>query len=342
MASWRTARRITRAREKRAGIIMEEKIHRPARIYSDMRDAIFEELFLLAKEDKNIVLLMGDQGAQSFKKFREQIPEQFINAGIAEQNMIGVAAGLALAGKKPFVHAIANFVTLRCYEQIKINLGIMRLPIVLMGIGAGYAYGADGPTHHSIQDVAAIRAIPGIAILNASDTVNASVFPGLAVNISGPAYIRFDKGAFPSIYDYDHNFNDGLAELRPGKEVVIVSTGVMVHTALEISDRLRLTGIQAGVIDLYRIKPLNEQMLACLLEPALAVVTLEEHIPRGGIGTIVSDLLCDRGIFLRFKRFGLPERDSFDYGSREWFSEKNGLTAAHLTGKIASLIGRKI
>lgn len=252
--------------------------------------------------------------------------------------MIGVGAGLALAGKKPFLHAIANFITLRCYEQIKINLGIMKLPVVLVGIGSGYAYGNDGPTHHADQDVAAMRAIPGINILNVSDTASASAFPHLAASLSGPTYIRLDKGTFATIYGHDHDFNDGLALLASGSEVVIVSTGIMTHTALAVSEALKIIGVQAGVIDLYRIKPLNEQLLSGLLKTARNVVTLEEHAAYGGIGSVVSDLLADHGISLRFKRFGLADRASFDYGSREWFHCVNGLDAVSIARSISSFI----
>lgn len=302
-------------------------VRRPPRDYSDMRDAIFEELFILASADKDIVLLMGDQGAQTFRKFKEQMPDRFINAGIAEQNMIGVGAGLALAGKKPFLHAIANFITLRCYEQIKINLGIMRLPIVLVGIGAGYAYGDDGPTHHADQDVAAMRAIPGLTILNAADTVSVSAFLYLAQSIAGPVYIRLDKGAFPALYGYDHNFNDGLSELKFGCDVLIISTGTMAHTAIAVADRLKFDGVQVGVVDLYRIKPVNEKLLFDLLTAQKCVVTLEEHISYGGLGSVISDFLCDNGLSLRFKRIGLPDAASFDYGNRSWFHSRHGLDA---------------
>ncbi len=130
------------------------------RNYTDTRDAFFEELYLLAVADNNVILIHGDQGAETFKKFRQIIPGQIINGGIAEQNLIGVAAGLALGGKKVFVHAIAPFITLRCYEQIKNDLGLMGLPVTLVGIGAGYSYGDAGPTHHAVQDLSILRAIP--------------------------------------------------------------------------------------------------------------------------------------------------------------------------------------
>ncbi|OGN33303.1 MAG: hypothetical protein A3F98_00300, partial [Candidatus Yanofskybacteria bacterium RIFCSPLOWO2_12_FULL_41_8] len=220
--------------------------------YADMRDAFFEELYTLALADSSVVLIHGDQKAHTFEKFKQAIPSQIINGGIAEQNLIGVAAGLTLGGKKVFVHAIASFLTLRCYEQIKVDLGLMGLPVTLVGVGAGYSYGDAGPTHHAVQDLSILRAISGMTILNASDTVSLSRFPEIAHrNTNGPLYIRFDKDNPPPIYTGEENFYAGLAKIRNGKDVIIISTGLMVHRALAVADILNSRGIDIGVVDVY-------------------------------------------------------------------------------------------
>lgn len=237
-------------------------------IYNDMRDAIFEELYSIAKKDKDVILLVGDQGARSFEKFKKNIPSQFINMGPAEQNVISVAAGLALGGKKVFAHAIASFITSRCYEQIKIDIGVMDLPVTIIGVGSGYSYESDGPTHHCNQDLSIMRGIPGLTILSASDPISVANFPDLAYNNPGPVYIRFDKGVFPFIYDpkVDHNFKKGLRLVKTGKDLIIISTGIMTHRAIEVAQNLKKNNIEAGVIDLYRIKPVNENLLLKLLK----------------------------------------------------------------------------
>lgn len=314
------------------------KILAPKRRYLDMRDAFFEELFQIAVSDKDVILLMADQGAATFKKFEEKIPEQIINVGISEQNMISLAAGLALSGKKVFVHAIANFTTLRCYEQIKVDLSIMNLPVTIAGIGAGFTYGSDGPTHHANQDIAAMRAIPGIRILNASDSVNLSVFPHIAYRIPKLTYIRFEKGNFKALYDKKHNFLDGMHEVVKGDDSVIISTGVMIHQAREIANQFK---VKVGVIDIYQLKPLNEKKLLRILSKYKNIIVLEEHLSYGGLATIIADFLADHSINKNFLRIGLPDENSFVYGDREYMHKQIGISSPQIIRKIEKFLKDK-
>lgn len=307
------------------------KIPAPKQKYQDMRDAFFEELFQIASKDKDVILLMADQGAMTFKKFEEKIPNQLINVGIAEQNMISVAAGLALCGKKVFVHAIANFTTLRCYEQIKVDLSIMNLPVTIAGIGAGFTYGSDGPTHHANQDIAAMRAIPGIRILNASDTVNLSTFPHVAYQIPQLTYIRFDKGNYPALYNENHNFQGGMGEIIKGEDTVIISTGTMVHQAVKVAKYFKS---KVGVIDIYQLKPLNEKKLYKILSAYKKIVVLEEHLSYGGLATIVADLLADYSLKKSFLRIGLPDENFFVYGDRNYMHQQIGISVPQIIKKI--------
>jgi transketolase len=305
------------------------------KVYSDMRDAFFEELYSIAEKDKDVMLLVGDQNAMSFKKFYEKIPNQIINAGISEQNLIGVSAGLSLSGKKVFVHAISNFLTLRCYEQINFDLGLMNLPVTLVGVGSGFSYGDEGATHHSTQDIALMKTIPGMNIYNASDTVSLARFPHLVYGNPGLNYIRFDKESFNPIYDkIDHNFNLGLAKIKEGDDALIISTGNMTHNALEITKQLGCKKINIGVIDLYRIKPLNKKLLLNYLTQSKNVITLEENLKYGGIGSTISDLICDEGLKIGFKRFGLEDKFSLDYGSRDYITKQAELDTNKVSEKI--------
>ncbi len=296
-----------------------------------MRDAFFEELFQIAVNDRDVILLMADQWVKTMEKFEEKIPNQLINVGITEQNMISVAAGLALSKKKVFVHAIANFATLRCYEQIKIDLSIMNLPVTIVGIGTGLTYGSDGPTHHASQDIAAMRVIPKIRILNASDTVSLSVFPHLAIKAPMLTYVTFDKGSFPAHYTKSHNFFSGVHEIIKGKELVIISTGVMVHQAVNIANEFKG---RVGVIDVYQLKPLNEQRLRKLLSSYKKIVVLEEHLSYGGLATIVADLMADYSMNKKFLRVGLPDENLFVYGDREYVYSQIGISATKIIRKI--------
>ena len=309
--------------------------------YTDFRDAFFEELFRIAKKDPDVILLMADQGALSFEKFKKEIPKQIINAGTAEQNMIGVAAGLAMTGKKVFVHAIANFTTLRCYEQIKVDLSIMNLPVTIVGVGAGFAYTSDGPTHHANQDIAAMRAIPNMKIFNASDTYSLAKFAYLAYKSDCPVYIRFDKGNFPIIHDKtEDNLKDGFSFLRHGKDTLVVSTGVMVHKVLEISEILKREKLNIGVMDIYRLKPINEPLLLRAIKKYKNIITVEEHIEIGGLGSIIGELLAKMSVTLEFKKICLADSNIFVYGDRDYMLSKVNLDNKSLSNKIAQLINK--
>ena len=256
-------------------------------------------------------------GAFSLVKFKNDFPDQFINVGIAEQNMVSVAAGLALAGRKVFIYTIIPFITQRCYEQIKIDLCSMNLPVTILGVGPGLTYGNDGPTHHGTQDIAIMRALPEITILNPSDAIMAAASINIGYQNSGPTYIRIDKGKIPEIYNQNSDFSDGLAELKAGSDLTIIATGIMVHQALKVAQELDSQSISTGVIDLYRIKPLNKEKLSRIIDNSKCLVTLEENSIIGGIGSAVSEFLTDNGKTIPLKRIALPDTHCFESGDRE-------------------------
>lgn len=283
----------------------------------DMRDAFFYKLYQLAKQDRQVMLLVDDFGAPSLDQFRRDLPHQYINVGIAEQNMVSVAAGLALEGKKVYVYAIAPFVTLRCFEQIKIDLCLMNLDVTAVGVGAGFAYDSSGPTHHAIDDLAVMMALPNIQIYSPSDSVAAEALASLSYTRSGPKYIRFDRGKTSVFYPTNQDFTDGLAELKKGKDILFIATGAMVNQALCLEKKLKETGISAGVIDLYRLKPLNKKLLKNLIGGIKRVFTLEEHVIDGGLGSLVSSFLADYGVITQLERIGIESSKAFCYGKRE-------------------------
>ncbi|MBU1083541.1 MAG: 1-deoxy-D-xylulose-5-phosphate synthase [Candidatus Omnitrophica bacterium] len=305
----------------------------------DLRDAFFNELYKIAKLDKNIILLSDDFGAPSLDKFREDLAQQYYNAGISEQNMVSVAAGLALSGKKVYMYAIAPFVTLRCYEQFKIDLCSMDLPVTALGVGSGYAYSSAGPTHHAIEDIAVMRALPNLTILSPSDSVMAAAFADMSYELSGPKYIRFDRGKLPLIHsDNNDGFADGMSIIKKGSDLCIIATGTMVQRAIEVAEELAGESVDAGIIDLYRLKPVNRDLLLQNIVSAKKILTLEEHVINGGIGSIVAEILCDATVFKPLKRIAIDDQDCFSYGDREYLQRNCGLDGKTVSETILGWI----
>jgi transketolase len=240
--------------------------------------------------------------------------------GISEANMMSVAAGLVLGGRHVFVFGISNFVTLRCFEQVKLDICSMKLPVTILGMGTGYSYSSDGTTHHVVDDVSIMRALSGITIWNPSDYAMSAKLVHMAYKLNSPSYIRFDKGPFRHIYDsYSGAFDDGIMELMPGQDVTIIATGIMVSKAIEISSILNKQGIGVGVIDVYRLKPVNKKLLLKLIFGSKRVITLEEHSVIGGLGSIVAETMS------LAKAYGIPDVYHFEAGSREYLQKLDGI-----------------
>lgn len=297
----------------------------------DIRDAFFDELYRIAERDPEVVFMTADMGAFSLERFRADFPDRFINVGISEQNLISAAAGMALAGKRVFVYAIIPFVTLRCLEQIKVDLCVMNLPVTVIGAGAGFTYSSDGPTHHAIEDVAVMRALPGLTIYNPSDQVTAEAAAQGAHHAGGPVYVRLDKGAWPRTGVTPSQFGQGFAQLRRGGDTLIVATGTMTHAATRLADALDAAGTSVGLVDLFRLKPLPDQ-LAAVLRGYRRVLTLEEHAVCGGMGSALLELMADRGVALPVKRLGVSDARAYAalYGDRDWMHRQHGLDQASL------------
>lgn len=300
----------------------------------DMRDAFFDEVNRRAAQDSDILLLTDDQGAFSLGWMKENLPAQYFNVGVAEQNLISVGAGLAMGGKTPILYGISAFMTMRCYEQIRDDVCCMDLPVTIVASGAGYSYGSDGPTHHATQDVAIMRALPEITILNPSDAVSTEAFGTMACLYPGPKYVRLERGQLGKIYQARHDFSPGLDLLMEGQDLVIISTGIMTQQAILAAKELSQHGISTGVIDVYRLKPVSEETLLTAIGLAPTVVTLEEHSIIGGLGSIVCEILADQGSTLPIKRLALPDISLYKYGSREWLREQVGLGPKNIVERI--------
>lgn len=307
-----------------------------------MRDAFFEALYYLAKKDKNLILITSDTGAICHDKFKKELPGQYINIGIAEQNMVGVAAGMAMSGKTVFIYAIVPFVTMRCYEQIRVDLCCMNLPVTIVGIGAGFDYSTLGPTHHGTEDIALMRSLPEMTIYSPSDSVMADLIARIAYAQPGNKYIRLDRQGLPLIYKdkKDIDIPAGFCRLKQGSDLYIIATGRMVYNALQIARKLTAQSISTGVIDLFRIKPLNLTGIWPIIKDVSHLVTLEEHFVTGGIGSVISEVLAGKKKPPAFKPFGIPDQFCRKYGTRDDLQRLNKIDVASVTESIKEWIKR--
>ena len=302
--------------------------------FVDMRDAFFDKLYDIAKKDKNVIFLTADMGAFSLERFKKDLKSQYFNVGVAEQNMVSIAAGLALSGKKVFIYSIVPFAVQRCYEQIKVDISLMNLPITIIGSGPGYSYNSDGPTHHASQDMANIRVLPNMTILSPSDSDMAKACAVISYKSDSPVYVRLDKGKYHSLYPKTYDYNEGIGDLKKGTDLTIISTGVVVHKVLEVAKELGKKSIDSGVVDLYRAKPLNEKKLLNILKNSKKVVTIEETTIVGGLGSIISEFLVDNNLQIPLKRIGSPDKYCYIYGDREYIHSKYGLDIKNITNNI--------
>ena len=259
------------------------------------RESYGNALVELGKEHEDVVVLDADLAAATKTgTFKKVFPERHIDCGIAECNMIGVAAGLAAAGKVPFASSFAMFASGRAFEQVRNSVGYPHLNVKIGATHAGISVGEDGATHQCNEDIALMRTIPGMTVINPSDDVEAKAAVKAAYEIDGPVYLRFGRLAVPVINDRpDYKFEVGKGVvLREGKDVAIIATGLCVNSALEAAEKLAADGIEAKVVNIHTIKPLDEDLVVEAARQTGKVVTVEEHSVIGGLGSAVCDALC--------------------------------------------------
>jgi transketolase len=301
-----------------------------------LRDAFWDTVYDMAREDRSILVVSADFGAPSLDKFREQLALQYIDVGIAEQHAVSLAAGLALGGKKVFAYAIAPFITLRCYEQTRINLASMKLPVTLVGVGAGVSYDDSGPTHHTVDDLSIMRILPNFKIYNASDATMAAGFARIARHADCANYVRLDRKEMPDLYAPDTDFSRGVHVLRRGGDVCLAATGNMVHRALDVAEELDKQGKKASVVDVS-ILPVAEEPFLDAVKSVKKIYTLEEHNLAGGFGSAVCEVVCDAGLSIPIKRFAMDFRQGYcyQYGGRDRIQELYGLDKAGIVAAVA-------
>jgi transketolase len=300
-----------------------------------MRKSFINTLIKLAERDKRIFLLTGDLGFSVLEKFKDKFPERFFDMGVAEQNMIGVAAGLALSGKIVFVYSIVPFLTMRCFEQIRNDLCYQNLNVKLVGVGEGLSYGSAGSTHHSICDIAIMRALPNMKVFAPGDPFETDQIIKIANSSKGPAYIRLGKSLEPEIYSQPLQFNisEGIV-LRNGYDITIFTTGNMLYSSKIITDILSQKNIDVRLVSMPTIKPIDKNIILRAAKETEAIFTIEEHSLIGGLGSVLAEVLAESKNKTLFKRISLPDEFCKEVGSQEYLREKEGLSINKIVNYI--------
>jgi transketolase len=305
-----------------------------------VRTAFFRTLQQLAEQDSRIQLIIGDLGFGVVEPFAQRLPKQYLNCGIAEQNMAGIAAGMALSDKIVFIYSIANFPVLRCLEQLRNDICYHNSNVKIVSVGGGLSYGPLGMTHHATEDLAITRVLPGMMVVAPSDPwETAEATRALALH-QGPAYLRLGRAGERLLSPPGARFALGKAiRVREGTDLSLISTGTMLETTLQVAERLATRGIHARVLSMHTLKPLDEESVLNAARETQAVVTIEEHSCVGGLGGAVAELLAESGLRrIRFKRCALPSAFISLVGSQEYLRAQYGLSEDGILNTIAPLL----
>jgi transketolase len=306
-----------------------------------MRTAFIRTLTEVAAIDPRVMLVVGDLGFGVVTDFAQRFPRQFLNVGVAEQNMTGVAAGLALAGKTVFTYSIANFPTLRCLEQIRNDVCYHNANVVVVAVGGGFSYGALGMTHHATEDLAIMRALPQMTVIAPGDPLETQAATRIAATGIGPVYLRLGRAGEPSVHEETLRWSLGKAlTVREGRDLTLISTGAMLKTAVSAGDLLAEHGFRARVLSMHTLKPLDTDAILAAARDTRLVVTVEEHSILGGLGGAVAEVLCEADMpNVRFRRIGLASSFAKAVGDQDYLRRFHGLDAPSIASRVLQLLG---
>ncbi|MFH1037512.1 MAG: transketolase C-terminal domain-containing protein [PVC group bacterium] len=305
-----------------------------------MRQAFINTLMKLAERDESIYLLTGDAGFTILEEFRERFPGRYYNIGIAEAAMIGVAAGLAMSGKTVFVYTIAPFATMRCFEQIRIDLCYQNLPVKLVGVGQGITYGSAGATHHAIEDISVMRALPNMTVICPGGPIETKKAVEESLKLAGPCYIRLGKSGEPTVHatdDIPFVIGKGI-RVRKGDTVALIATSNMVPPAVEVADLLKKENLDPEVISMHTVKPIDRELLVDLSGRCSLFATIEEHTVIGGLGSAVGEIILEENLPVRLITFGIPDMYAPVAGSQEYLRDLFGLTPEQIVSRIQKVL----
>jgi transketolase len=306
-----------------------------------VRQSALNAVYDLAKRDPRVLFIGSDLGAGVLEQFKTEMPDRYFMEGVSEAAIIGMSAGLAMDGFIPYFNTIATFITRRGYEQVAVDLCLHDLPVRLLASGGGAVYAPLGPTHMALEDIAAMRALPNMTVFAPVDAPEMTRVIEATLNWPHPAYIRFAKGGDPVVSSAEHGFEIGRAiQLRRGRDVTIISTGVMTSRSLEAAKHLADVGIEACVLHVHTIKPLDEQAIREAASGCSLVVTVEEHSRIGGLGSAVTDVLAEAGISTRQLRLAFPDEFIGTYGSQDSVLQAAGLQPPQIAQRVLQALER--
>lgn len=309
-----------------------------------MRNAFIRALEELAAADGRVTLVVGDLGYSVVEEFARRFPKQFLNVGVAEQNMTGVAAGMALCGRVAVTYSIANFPTLRCLEQIRNDVCYNNANVKVVAVGGGLAYGTLGMSHHGTEDLAIVRALPNMLVVAPGDPVEAGLATRAVIAHQGPCYLRLGKAGEPVVHTGPVAFELGKAiTVRAGEDLTLITTGSMLADAVKAADLMAKDGIRARVLSMHTVKPLDQEAVLAAVRETAAVVTIEEHSVAGGLGGAVAEVLAEMSdINGPFLRLGLPPAFVCEVGGHSYLRKAFGLTPEGILKSLQPLLERLV
>jgi len=305
-----------------------------------MKTTFFHALLEEAEKDERIFLVVGDIGFGAIEPFRERFPDRFLNVGVAEQNMIGIATGLALSGKIVFVYSISNFPTLRCLEQIRNDACYHKANVKVVAVGGGFSYGALGPSHHVTEDISILRSLPNMTVVAPGDPLEAEGATKALIQQEGACYLRLPRAEEPQVHPDGFQFELGkAAQVQDGEDLTLISTGAVLALAAEVTQALKESGVKARLLSMPTVKPIDEEAILKAASDTPAIVTLEEHSIIGGLGSAVSEILAESsGKKVAFQRLGLPSEFSSKVGDQDYLKEHYGLSKDKILESIKGLL----
>lgn len=305
-----------------------------------MRRAFKNTLLRLAAADQDIELITADTGFTILEEYQKRYPRRYLNVGIAEAAMIGIAAGLALSGKKVFCYTIVPFVTMRCFEQIRIDLCYQNLPVKLVGVGQGWTYGTAGATHHAIEDIAVMRSLPNMTVICPGDPIETAKAVEESLKLEGPCYIRLGKSGEPHIHKDDKiDFEIGKGiRIKKGERIALIATSNMLPVAAEVAELLEGKGQHPELISMHTVKPIDRELLREIAPACSLFATLEEHNIIGGLGSAVGEVILEENLPVRLLKFAIPDQYPRLVGSQSYLREIYGLSAGQIFTRIKNKI----
>lgn len=308
-----------------------------------MRDTFFKALGDIAQIDEDVYLLTGDLGFKLFDPFKAKCPDRFLDVGVAEANMIGVAAGLALSGKNVYCYSIIPFLIMRAYEQVRMDIAYHNLNVKLVGVGGGFTYGLEGFSHFGIEDLSLMRSLPNMNVVVPADSKEATQLVIASCEHPSPLYIRLGRTGEPIIHKGTPNFKIGRGMvLSEGRDVAIFAIGSMVYQAKLAASLLSKKGVSATVINMHTLKPLDISLIKACALAHRAIFTIEEHSIVGGLGSAVAEVLLENSYHGIFKRMGIPEKLSNFVGNADYLRKQYGLTAEDISKTIEKELQREL